>query len=256
MKKSLTKYNYQPLFYQYSKQGSMWGQESFYYQLSARGFVNSHSITDGEANMANTALTVSGSTGFLTNNLQYSKDYYYKVDVSSEKIELNVGEKIASQRSLIKLVGKTKLSVGVVQLDGPELVSNGGSYTLNTEGTVTVVYYAERYVSGSTSYRIYSEPVTLTFGHFEHSFTKTEYDRTHHFSVCDACGEADESSKTEHAFGEWEINGDTATRVCECGYSEISVRTDPPSKGCASFNILGAFVALISLAGAVIFKKK
>ena len=163
MKKSLTKYNYQPLFYQYSKQGAMWGEESFYYQLSARGFVNSHSITDGEANMANTALTVSGSTGFLTNNLQYSKDYYYKIDVSSEKLTLNVGEKIASQRSTVKLVGKTKLSVGVVQLDGPELVNDGGRYTLNSEGQVTVVYYAERYVSGNTSYRIYSEPVTLTF---------------------------------------------------------------------------------------------
>ena len=163
MKKSLTKYNYQPLFYQYSKQGSMWGQESFYYQLSARGFVNSHSITDGEANMASTAITVSGSTGFLTNNLQYSKDYYYKLDVSSEKLELKVGEKIASQRSLMKIVGKTKLSIGVIQIDGPELVNDGGRYTLNSDGTVTVVYYAERYVTGNTLYRVYSEPVTLTF---------------------------------------------------------------------------------------------
>ena len=141
----------------------MWGQESFYYQLSARGFVNSHSITDGEANMASTAITVSGSTGFLTNNLQYSKDYYYKLDVSSEKLELKVGEKIASQRSLIKIVGKTKLSIGVVQIDGPELVNDGGRYTLNSDGTVTVVYYAERYVTGNTLYRVYSEPVTLTF---------------------------------------------------------------------------------------------
>ena len=162
MKKSLTKYNYQPLFYQYSKQGSMWGQESFYYQLSARGFVNSHSITDGEANMASNALTVSGSTGFLTNNLQYSKDYYYKFDLSSEKLELNVGEKIASQRYLMKIVGKTKLSIGVIQVDGPELVTADGRYTLNSEGAVTVVYYAERYING-TSYRVYSEPVTLTF---------------------------------------------------------------------------------------------
>lgn len=224
IKKSLTKYNYQPLFYQYSKQGSMWGQESFYYQLSARGFVNSHSITDGEANMASTALTVSGSTGFLTNHLQYSKDYYYKVDVSSENLELKVGEKIAPQRHLIKLVGKTKLSIGVIQLDGPELVSNGGSYTLNTEGTVTVVYYAERYVSGSTSYRIYSEPVTLTFKN----------------------APADTSEVTTEA------TADNIENVTD----NIDQKAPDEKKGCASFNILGVFVALISLAGVVIFKKK
>ncbi len=217
MRKTLTKYNYQPLFYQYSKQGSMWGQENFYYQLAARGFVNTHSITDGLDNMAETALTVSGAVGYLTNNLQYSKDYCYKIDLSSEELELNVGEKISSQKALIKIAGKTNLNIGVIQLAGPQLTEDDGKYTLNTEGTVTVVYYSDISLSNGESYRIYSEPVSLTF--------KNE--------VKDA-----ESTTTQTP--------------------DVTEATTPPTpkKGCASFNVLAVFVALISLAGIVVLKKK
>lgn len=53
-----------------------------------------------------------------------------------------------------------------IQVSGPTLTMVGNNYTLNQPGEVVIVYYADitRTYNGNTiSYRVYSEPVTITF---------------------------------------------------------------------------------------------
>ena len=161
MRKCLNKYNFQPIFYPYIEQGDMWGEETFYYQLSARGFVNTHSITNGQEYMDSTALTGSGAVGWLTNNPHLCDDYHYAIDLSGENLNLKIGESIDTAKTLKLICGTANVSAGIVQLSGPALNSVN---TLAEEGTVTVVYYADRKTDGGTTYRTYSEPVDIKFG--------------------------------------------------------------------------------------------
>jgi len=163
MKNALTQYNYQPLFYPYLNQGNLWREESFYYQLSARGFVNTHSITDGQERMDKLALTESGCVGWLTDNPHLSDDYHYAIDLSKEKLTFKVGEAINLEKTLKLIVGDANINCGLVQINGNTLDSIDGRYILNEAGKVTVVYYATRTTDGGTTYRVYSEPITLTF---------------------------------------------------------------------------------------------
>ncbi len=163
MRECLNKYNYQPLFYPYGNQGTMWNAETFYYQLSARGFVNTHSITDGQSKMDKLALTESGAVGWLTNNLHLCDDYHYAIDLTGENFTLKIGETINTSKFLKLIKGTENANCGIVQLDGKELVDAGDGYTLNEVGTVTVAYYATRTTDGGSTYRVYSEPVNITF---------------------------------------------------------------------------------------------
>ncbi|MBE6536379.1 MAG: glycerophosphodiester phosphodiesterase family protein [Ruminococcaceae bacterium] len=163
MKNLLNKYNYQPLFYPYLNQGAMWSAETFYYQLCARGFVNTHSITDGQAKMDKLALTESGAVGWLTNNPHLSDDYHYAIDLSGEKLTLTLGETINLSKTLKLIMGTANAECGLVQVGGKTLVSTSEGYTLNEAGKATVVYYATRTTDGGSTYRIYSEPIELTF---------------------------------------------------------------------------------------------
>ncbi len=164
MRGCLAPYNYQPLFYPYNNQGWMWNGESFYYQLSARGFVNSHSITEGQKEMDSTALYESGAVGYLTDTLHLCDDYHYGFDLSGEKLTLEVGELLDLNKVLKMIKGELTVDSGFVQLSGPALESVEGGYTLSGEGTVTLIYYADRTADGGSTYRVYSEPVTLAFG--------------------------------------------------------------------------------------------
>lgn len=118
--KQLVPANYQPLFYSY---GEKFATESFYYQMAARGFINSHSITNGQEVLNETLLTGMGAVGVLTD----------------------------------------ELFCGILQLDGPSLTAVDGGYTLTEEGEVTVVFYADRTAEGDATYRVYSEPVKIMF---------------------------------------------------------------------------------------------
>jgi hypothetical protein len=160
MRKCLNKYNFQPLFYAYGQQGDIWADESFYYQLSARGFVNTHSITDGQAAMDSTALTGSGAVGWLTDNLHLCDDYHYAIDLTGEKLTLSIGESINLLKKLKLILGTAQETAGLIQISGPTLNEDN---TLTEEGTVTVVYYATRKTDGGTTYTVYSEPVKITF---------------------------------------------------------------------------------------------
>ena len=162
MRECLNKYNYQPLFYKYNNQGDMWGAETFYYQLSARGFINTHSTT-GEADMDSTALTESGCAGWLTNYPHHCDDWHYGIDTSSEKLTLKLGEVINLSKMLKLTMGTVSVDCGLTQVDGNTLVSIEDGYTLNEPGTVTVVYYAIRTTDSGSTYRVYSEPVKIAF---------------------------------------------------------------------------------------------
>ena len=163
MKNTYNLYNYQPLIYPYVNTDSMWSAETFYYQLSARGFVNTHSTTNGQEKMDSTALTESGCVGWLTNNPHLCDDYHYGIDLTGEKLTLKLGETIDTLKTLKLIMGTADANCGFVQVGGDTLVEKDGSYTLNETGTATVVYYATRTAEGGSTYRVYSEPVTLMF---------------------------------------------------------------------------------------------
>lgn len=156
--KQLGPHNYQPLFYSY---GENFSNESFYYAMAARGFINSHSITNGQETLNETLLTGMGAVGLLTDELNNTDDYHYYVEASDET--LTVGQTIDLTRTVQKIVGTEEVVCGITQIDGPALTASGDSYTLNEAGTVTVVFYANKTAEGGAAYRVYSEPVTITF---------------------------------------------------------------------------------------------
>ena len=172
MRKCLNKYNFQPLFYPYSEQGAIWADESFYYQLSARGLVNMHSVTNGQDYMDSTALTGSGAVGWLTNNPHLCDDYHYAVDLGTEKLNLKIGESIDLTKVLKLIVGTENGKASIIQLSGPDLNS---ANTLSSEGTVTIVYAVTRKTEGGTIYTVYSEPVDIKFGPEKITNVKTPY---------------------------------------------------------------------------------
>lgn len=161
MKSNLTPYNYQALFYKYANQGALWASESFYYNLSARGFVNTHSITDTQSVMDTVALTGSGAVGYLTDDIDLCDDYHYAI--IAEKAELGAGEVFDLNKQIKTTVGTVDAKCGYIQLSGTKLTETEGGVTLNESGSVTVVLYADRKADGGSTYRIYSEPIELTF---------------------------------------------------------------------------------------------
>ncbi len=211
----LAPYNYQPLFYPYNNQGWMWNTESFYYQMSARGFVNSHSVTEGQKELDATALYESGAIGYLTDTLHLCDDYHYAIDLSNEKLTLGLGEAIDLQKTLKMIKGTLDVNCGFIQLSGPTLSSVEGGYTLSEWGSVTIVYYADRTADGGSAYRIYSEPVTLTFECIGHSVGTCEKDGEQHWLTCPNCGEIDETSVAPHAY---DNDCDTVCNDAACGF--------------------------------------
>ncbi len=161
MRRALVPYNYQALFYKYSDHGSLWGSESFYYQMSARGFVNTHSITDGQKNMDKLALTGEGAVGFLTDDLDLCDDYHYRIN--AESVTLDAGQPLELVHEMQMTVGTVTVDCQFTQLSGPQLINTENGYTLDQGGTVVLVYYADRTADGGSSYRVYSEPVEITF---------------------------------------------------------------------------------------------
>ena len=50
-----------------------------------------------------------------------------------------------------------------MQLSGPQLTETDDGFTLNDAGSVTVVLYADRKADGGSTYRVYSNPIEVTF---------------------------------------------------------------------------------------------
>ena len=101
-------------------------------------------------------------------------------------------------------------------------------------------------------YNVYSEPVTIDFDCFDHKFTKIDANDSQHWNVCSVCGVVDESSKSEHVFGEWVRDGKTKTRTCECGVDET---TSASSTQAVIIIIIASLVILSASVFAVIFVK-
>jgi len=158
--RGMTPYNYQPLFYDYTEGGH--GREDYYYKMSARGYLNSHSTTNGQDKMDRTFLTEMGATGALTDNVPLTANYSYYVDAADQL--LYPGEAIDLTQTVRKVEDKYSAEeiCGFVQLSGPQLVETEAGFTLNEYGEVTLVYYADT-TGGAVSYRVYGAPVTVTF---------------------------------------------------------------------------------------------
>ena len=146
-------YNYQPLFYNYGEHKG-W---NFYYKLSARGFVNSHSISNTQAYLDGIFLRDWGVVGALTDDIHMTTSYVYKI--AAEDMRIIAGESIDTTFDLLQTAGVTEqVSCDYIQLSGPEIV-NG---VMSQAGTAEVVFYTTCYTPSGGDYRVYSEPVTIT----------------------------------------------------------------------------------------------
>lgn len=151
----LTPYNYQELFYDYDG----YATEDFYYQLSARGFLNYHSITNTQSKLDSTLLTSLGSGGVLTDNIDLTDDYAFAIDAADEAVYAD--KKINTAKTILRITEDTVENCGIIQLSGTPLADTDAGYELADENDVTVVYYAD-VASGESTYRIYSKAVTLS----------------------------------------------------------------------------------------------
>jgi len=183
--------NYQSLFYHYNS----YATESFYYQMSARGFVNSHSITNGQATLDDTLLTDMGAVGVLTDQPNNTDDYHYYIEAEDQTLE--AGQPIDLQQTVHRIAGSEKMKCNILRISGPMLVSAEDSLTSKQTGELTAVYYSDITTEGGSTYRVYSEPVTITFTEPapKHNIIYVEgQDPTYEgkgrkdFYMCDICG--------------------------------------------------------------------
>ena len=145
--------NYQPLFYKYGEHDD-W---DFYYELSARGFVNFHSVSNTMNYLEGIMLNDWGVIGALTDGANLTRDYVYKIQVQDSKIL--VGEPIDTTYDLSKAVGITEQAAcKFIQLSGTPIVDG----TMQAAGEAEVVFYTTVTSTTGAQYRVYSEPVTIT----------------------------------------------------------------------------------------------
>ena len=145
--------NYQPLFYKYGEHDD-W---DFYYELSARGFVNFHSVSNTMNYLEGIMLTDWGVIGALTDGANLTRDYVYKIQVQDCKIL--VGEPIDTTYDLSKAVGITEQAAcNFIQLSGTEIADG----TMTAAGEAEVVFYTTVTSTTGAQYRVYSQPVTIT----------------------------------------------------------------------------------------------
>ena len=145
--------NCQPLFYNYGDHKG-W---NFYYKLSARGFVNSHSISNTQAYLDGIFLRDWGVVGALTDDIHMTTSYVHKI--AAEDSQIVAGSLIDTTYDLLKTVGVAQqVECNFIQLSGPEIV-NG---VMSEAGTAEVVFYTTCYTPSNGDYRVYSAPVTIT----------------------------------------------------------------------------------------------
>lgn len=149
--------HYQPLFYDYIGEETNHSNPEFYYMMCARGFLNWHSITNGQLKVEEALLTGNGAAAILTDDAHLAGNFFYGIDAQAQT--LKAGEKLPLSQTAIGQVADKAVDCGYIQLSGPELSGD----TLDSAGTVTVVYYAELRTDGLTTYQIYSTPVEITF---------------------------------------------------------------------------------------------
>ena len=209
----MTPYNAQPLFYTYN--GHM--TEEFYYRVAARGYLSTHSITNGQTSLNERLLTVQGAVGVLTDDPELTTNYAYYVD--AQDAELNIGQAIDQEQTVRKILAEKNetLTCGFTQLSGPTLTysAEAGGYTLEAAGTVTLVYYADVTVTGA-AYRVYSEPVTITFTDPTHRHdwaNDWEQDDEYHWQIC-----SDSACEVVNGYEAHVYTNDSDVDCNICGY--------------------------------------
>ena len=145
--------NYQPIFYTYGEHDD-W---DFYYKLSARVFVNFHSVSNTMNYLEGIMLTDWGVIGALTDGANLTKDYVYKIQ--AENSSILVGQSIDTTYDLSMAVGTTaQAECNYIQLSGDSIVDN----IMTEAGEAEVVFYTTVTSTTGAQYRVYSQPVTIT----------------------------------------------------------------------------------------------
>ena len=145
--------NYQPLFYKYGEHDD-W---DFYYELSARGFVNFHSVSNTMNYLEGIMLTDWGVIGALTDGADLTKDYVYEIQVQNSNVL--VGMPIDLTYDLSKAVGITEQAeCNYIQLSGIPITDG----VMTQAGEAEVVFYTTVTSTTGAQYRVYSQPVTIT----------------------------------------------------------------------------------------------
>lgn len=145
--------NCQPLFYNYGDHKG-W---NFYYKLSARGFVNSHSISNTQAYLDGIFLRDWGVVGALTDDIHMTTSYVHKI--AAEDSQIVAGSLIDTTYDLVKTVGVAQqVECDYIQLSGPQIVDG----RMQEAGEAVMVFYTTVYTPSGGDYRVYSAPVSVT----------------------------------------------------------------------------------------------
>ena len=162
----------------YDLQGDIAKDDTFYYQMSARGFLGLHSQVFDQNLVDKWMITGAGLTTALFDYPSMINDYLVDIDVEDAIYE--IGQNIELEQTVKRIKGADAIiDCGIEQVAGADLTKSGDNYTMNTAGTATVVYYADVTLErGETdlTYRLYSEPVDITFAEdTDIHFANTKY---------------------------------------------------------------------------------
>ena len=148
----------------YGKILSFYDEETLSYEVAARGFLNMQSATDTIEGIDKAYITQRGTSIVSLNTLDPIKDYCYQIQAEDEFVK--IGDALDLTQTVTKIQGTADVDCKVQWLSGDAIVRSGDSYTMNKEGSATVVYYTDitqKRTYGDLTYRIYSEPVTITW---------------------------------------------------------------------------------------------
>lgn len=148
----------------YDKLGKIAKGDTFYYQMSARGFLGLHSQVFYPIVADQWMIVGAGLTTALFDYPSMINDYLVEIDV--EDTTYRVGENIELEQKVKPIKGDdVTVNCGIQQIGGDALTEKNGSYRLNVKGSAEIVYYADVTLNrdyGDLTYRLYSHPVTIT----------------------------------------------------------------------------------------------
>lgn len=152
----------------YSYYSNTDGDDSFYYQTAARGIVTYHSITDGQSNLSRRHITNEGAVGCLTDDASYVDGWFYAINLTEvpEQVEIDTALNVTATIQTLNgdvdpTTNITSPELGIVTISGPEFVKTRDGWTASECGEAEIVFYYDG-VAENASYRVYSEPVTVT----------------------------------------------------------------------------------------------
>lgn len=241
----LSRYNHQQIPFENPVLGQ--GDETAY-NVSARGFLYLQCTTpattvsrDEAEEKQNAAkqtideayISEKGVVAAIIDDPERTQNYAHEIQVKDEVVK--IGETLNLDKTIQKVVGTETATCDVICLEG-NVINKNGNFTMVQPGDATVVYYKDISLErgyNTLTYRIYSEPVTITWNETgfvcDHEWsTKYSYTDDNHYQVCtkDGCGATGNIAfHTEAATlvgqrdATAEVAGYTGDVVCAtCGY--------------------------------------